>query len=386
MQTLHRDAWLPSPRAGKQRCPAKPAKLRCQPNTNKKNCSSSFIEVQHSLSILRSAQPTINNWETIVNRSVILAALLCGSAFAALAQNASLPLTLVVPYPPGGPLDTSAHLLARAAKPLLGDITVTNKPGAGGATGAALIAHAKPNENMVVMGAVATHAVLPYLGSTVNYDAQKDFKPLILVARVPNVLVMKRSRAEQLGIKSTSDMVAYLKTHPGTLRLGSAGTGSIGHIAGEMLKSLANLQLQSVPFAGAAPAQKALLGGDVDIVFDNLASALPLINSGELMALSVTTTDRNLALPKVPSVNEEVPGFDVATWFGVFAPSTLPDKDAQKYAQAFQTALNDPQYKAQYQKMGIAPEDMRLQELSHFVKQESRKFQFLINTIKIKAN
>lgn len=320
-----------------------------------------------------------------MTRSVLLAALLCGSACAAWAQNASQPLTFVVPYPPGGPLDTSAHLLAQGASQALGEITVTNKPGAGGATGAALIAHAKPQENLVVMGAVATHAVLPHLGTT-QYDAQKDFKPLILVARVPNVLVMKASRAEQLGIHSTSSLVAYMKAHPGALKMGSGGTGSIGHIAGEMLKSLANLQMQNLPYAGAAPAQKALLGGDVDLVFDNLASALPLIHSGQLLALSVTTSARNLALPKVPSVNEEVPGFDVATWFGVFAPASLPDKDAQKYAQAFQTALSNPQLKGQYQKMGIAPEDMRLQELAYFVKQESRKFQFLINAIKIKAN
>ena len=131
---------------------------------------------------------------------------------------------------------------------------------------------------------------------------------------------------------------------------------------------------------------QALLSGEVDMVFDNLASALPLINNGELVALSVTTPDRNVALPNVLSVNEEVPGFDVATWFGIFAPASLPDKDAKKYAQAFQVALTDPKFKDQYLKMGISPEDMRLQELAHFVKQESRKFQFLINTIKIKAN
>ena len=249
-----------------------------------------------------------------MKRSLVLAALLCGSAFGAMAQNASLPLTFVVPYPPGGPLDTSAHLLAKGAEQTLGAITVANKPGAGGATGAALIAKAKPNENMVVMGAVATHAVLPFLGTPPGYDALKDFKPLILVARVPNVLVMKKSRADQLGIKSTSDVVAYIKNTPGSLKMGSGGNGSIGHIAGEMLKSLANLQMQSVPYAGAAPAQKALLGGEIDLVFDNLASALPLIKSGELVALSVTTPDRNVALPNVPSANEEVPGFDVATW------------------------------------------------------------------------
>ncbi len=321
-----------------------------------------------------------------MNRSALLAAWLCASAFGAMAQNASQPLTFVVPYPPGGPLDTSAHLLAEGAQPSLGAITVANKPGAGGATGAALIANAKPQENLVVMGAVATHAVLPYLGTPPAYDAQKDFKPLILVARVPNVLVMKKERAEQLGIHRTSDVVAYIKANPGVLKMGSGGNGSIGHIAGEMLKSLANLQMQNRPYAGAAPAQQALLSGEVDLVFDNLASALPLINNGQLLALSVTTPDRNLALPQVPSANEEVPGFDVATWFGVFAPASLPDKDAQRYAQAFQTALTHPQYRAAYRKMGIAPEDMRLQELSHFVNQESRKFQFLINTIKIKAN
>ncbi len=321
-----------------------------------------------------------------MKRSLVLAALLGAAVFSASAQNANQPLTFVVPYPPGGPLDISAHLLAQGAQAMLGDITVTNKPGAGGATGAALIAHAKPQENLVVMGAVATHAVLPYLGSPPSYDAQKDFKPLILVARVPNVLVMQKSRAEELGLKSTSDVVAYAKAHPGVLKMGSGGNGSIGHIAGEMLKSLANLQMPNQPFAGAAPAQKALLAGQIDLVFDNLASALPLIQSGHLLALSVTTPDRNVALPNVPSTNEEVPGFDVATWFGVFAPASLPDKDAQKYASAFQAALTDPRYKNDFLKMGIGPEDMRLKELSHFVKQESRKFQFLINTIKIKAH
>lgn len=321
-----------------------------------------------------------------MKRSLVLAALLCGTAFAAIAQNANSPMTFVVPYPPGGPLDTSAHLLAQGAQQALGSITVANKPGAGGATGAALIAKAKPDDNLVVMGAVATHAVLPYLGTPPAYDAQKDFKPLILVARVPNVLVMTKARATELQLHKTSDVVAYLKANPNGLKMGSGGNGSIGHIAGEMLKSLANLQLPNKPYAGAAAAQKALLSGEVDMVFDNLASALPLINNGELVALSVTTPDRNVALPNVLSVNEEVPGFDVATWFGIFAPASLPDKDAKKYAQAFQVALTDPKFKDQYLKMGISPEDMRLQELAHFVKQESRKFQFLINTIKIKAN
>ncbi|WP_417283201.1 Bug family tripartite tricarboxylate transporter substrate binding protein [Comamonas sp.] len=321
-----------------------------------------------------------------MKRSLVLAALLCGSAFAALAQNASRPLSFVVPYPAGGPLDISAHLLAQGAQQALGVITVANKPGAGGATGVDLIAKAKPQDNLVVMGAVATHAILPHLGTPLSYDAQKDFKPLILVARVPNVLVLTKARATELKLQTTANLVAFLKAHPNGLKMGSAGNGSVGHIAGEMLKALANLRMVNQQYAGAAAAQKALLSGEVDLVFDNLASALPLIQSGELVALSVTTPDRNIALRDVPSLNEAVPGFDVATWFGVFAPASLPDKDAQNYARAFQAALADPKYKDQYRKMGIAPEDMRLQEFADFVKRENRKFQFLISATKIKAS
>ena len=320
-----------------------------------------------------------------MKRSLLLAALLSASAFASYAQNASLPLSFVVPYPAGGPLDTSAHLLAQGAQQNLGSITVTNKPGAGGVKGVELIAKARPQENLVVMGAVATHAVLPHLGTPPGYDVYKDFKPLILVARVPNVLVITKARAAELKLQNTSDLVAYIKANPNQLKIGSAGNGSIGHISGEMLKSLANLRLLTVQFEGTSAAQKALLKGDVDMVFDNLASALPLIASGELVALSVTTPARNVALPNVPSVNEAVPGFDVATWFGIFAPANLPDKDAQKYASAFQAALADPRYREQYRKMGIAQEDMRLQEFAEFVKRENRKFQFLISATKIKA-
>ena len=164
------------------------------------------------------------------------------------------------------------------------------------------------------------------MGAPLSYDVYKDFKPLILVARVPNVLVITKARAEELKIQSTSDLVGYIKTNPNQLKMGSAGNGSIGHISAEMLKSLANLRLPNVQFEGASAAQKALLKGDVDMVFDNLASALPLIASGELVALSVSTPARNVALPNVPSVNEAVPGFDVATWFGVFARPACPTR------------------------------------------------------------
>ncbi|QXZ09287.1 tripartite tricarboxylate transporter substrate binding protein [Comamonas sp. Y33R10-2] len=324
-------------------------------------------------------------WGLSVNRSFLLAALLSVSTLCAHAQNASQALSFVVPYPAGGPLDTSAHLLASSAQKSLGAITVLNKPGEGGMKGVDLIAKAKPQDNMIVMGAVATHAVLPHLNSSISYNAEKDFKPILLVARVPNVLVMSKARAEALNLQSTQDLLAYIKANPGALKMGSAGKGSIGHIAGEVFKSLVNLRIDNQLFEGATATQKALLDGQVDMVFDNLASALPMIESGKLLALSVTSLGRNMTLPKVPPMNEAVPGFDLVTWFGIFAPASLPDQDAQRYALAFKAALNDPLYQSQYRKMGIAQEDMQLRAFSDFVSREGRKFQFLIRATKIKA-
>ena len=203
----------------------------------------------------------------------------------AYAQNAAAPLTLVVPYPAGGPLDKSARILAESASAQLGVIRVENKPGAGGNLGAELVAKAPADANLLVMGAVATHAVNPWLYKNFPYDPIRDFKPIALVARTPNVLVMSADRAQALGIATTTDLVKYLKAHPDQVRYGSGGNGSIGHIAAEMFKSLTNTRMGHQPFAGAGPALKALQEGGVALVFDNLASSLPLIQAGKLKAL-----------------------------------------------------------------------------------------------------
>ncbi len=304
----------------------------------------------------------------------------------ALAQNASAPMTLVVPYPAGGPLDTSARIIAEGASAQLGKITVENKPGKGGGTGADMVAKAAKSSNMVVMGAVATHAVNPWLYKDFPYDPLKDFKPLVLVARTPNVLVMNAETAQELNINSTSDLVKYLKAHPDQLKYGSGGNGSIGHIAAEMFKSLTNTRMAHVPFQGSNPALKALQSKDVALVFDNLASSLPLIQTGHLKALGVTSLGQDESLPKVPSINSEVPGFNVVTWFGLFAPASLPDADAQRYADAFTNAMKTGDAKAKLKKMGIEPEEMRLSSFQNFVANENHKYGFLIKAAKIRID
>ena len=318
-------------------------------------------------------------------RRILFSVALVGLATATLAQTPSAPLTLVVPYPAGGPLDISARIVAEGSTGL-GTITVENKPGAGGGTGADLVAKSPKTSNMVLMGAVATHAVNPWLYKNVPYDALKDFKPIALVARTPNVLVVNAQQAASLGIKTTPDLVQYLKKNPDQAKYGSGGNGSIGHISAEMFKSLTNTKMGHTPFQGSKPALAALESGQVLLVFDNLASALPQIQSGKLLALGVTTLSSNEALPKVPSINDSVQGFNVSTWFGLFAPSSLPEADARRYATAFSNAMHSPAGMAKFKKMGITPEELTLDGFAQFVRSENSKYEFLIRAAKIKID
>ena len=311
--------------------------------------------------------------------------LTCVATFA-MAQSPSAPLTIVVPYPAGGPLDTSARIVAEGAAAQLGSITVENKPGAGGSTGADQVAKSPKTSNQVLMGAVATHAVNPWLYKNFPYNALKDFKPIALVARTPNVLVVNAEQAVKLGIKTTPELVQYLKKNPDQAKYGSGGNGSIGHISAEMFKSLTNTKMGHTPFQGSKPALAALESGQVLMVFDNLASALPQIQSGKLLALGVTTLSRNEALPNVPSINDSVQGFNVSTWFGLFAPASLPDADARRYANAFSAAMHSPAGKEKFKKMGITPEELTLDGFAQFVRSENSKYEFLIRAAKIKID
>ena len=168
------------------------------------------------------------------------------------------PLRFIVPYPPGGPLDTTARLLAEKVRPALGQqVIVENKSGAGGNIGADIVAKASPDGNTLVMGAVATHAINPWLFAAIPYDAVRDFAPVALVASVPNVLVINREFAAKNGIRTVQDLVAFAKANPGKLNYGSGGSGSAGHLAGELLRARTGIDVVHVPYQGASPAQLA---------------------------------------------------------------------------------------------------------------------------------
>jgi tripartite-type tricarboxylate transporter receptor subunit TctC len=291
------------------------------------------------------------------------------------------PIRLVVPYPPGGPLDTVARALAERVKDTLGLVIIENKPGAGGNLGADLVAKAAPDSNMLVMGAVATHAINPWLYARMPYDSLRDFTPITGVAQVPNVLVMNFETATRLGIHSVSDLVRYAKAHPGQLNYGSGGNGSAGHLAGEMFKAQAGVFMVHIPYAGGNPAQLALLSGQVDLNFDNMASASANIKAGKLKALAVTTARRARAMPELPTIAETsaaLAGFDVNTWFGLFGPARLPAEQLQLLNKAFVSALNTPELQARLASLLAEPMPGSPEQFSEFVKRERAKYERVV--------
>ena len=294
------------------------------------------------------------------------------------AQTAK-PIRLIVPYPPGGPLDTVARVLAAAVKDSLGVVLVDNKPGAGGNLGADLAAKAAPDGHTLVMGAVATHAINPWLFAKLPYDPIRDFTPITRVAQVPNVLVLNAETAHKLGIASLADLVAFAKKNPGRLNYGSGGNGSAGHLAGEMFKAQAGLFMVHIPYAGGNPAQLGLLAGQVDLSFDNLASASANIKSGRLRALAVTTAARASAMPDLPTIAEAgrslgLGGFDVGTWFGLFGPAGLPAEMLAKLNKAFVAALDAPETKTRMAQLMAEPSPSTPDQFAAFVKAELAKY------------
>jgi tripartite-type tricarboxylate transporter receptor subunit TctC len=299
------------------------------------------------------------------------------------AQSAPRPVRLIVPYPPGGPLDIAARSLAERVKDTLGTVVVENRPGAGGNLGADLVAKAAPDGHTLVMGAVATHAINPWLYTKLPYDPLRDFTPITLVAQVPNVLVINAETAARLGIANLADLVRYARQNPGRLNYGSGGNGSAGHLAGEMFKSQAGLFIVHIPYAGAPPAQLALLSGQVDFNFDNLAAAATNIRSGKLKALAVITMRRSSAMPDVPTVAEAGAGlglkaFDVGTWFGLFGPARLPAEVTARLNKAFTDALATPELKTRMASLMAEPSPSTPDQFGAMVKAELAKYQAVV--------
>jgi tripartite-type tricarboxylate transporter receptor subunit TctC len=294
----------------------------------------------------------------------------------ALAQGR--PIRLIVPYAPGGPIDVTARLLAERVKDSLGTVIIENKPGGGGNIGADAVAKAAPDGLTIGIAAVATHAINPWLFAKMPYDASKDFAPITQMVRVPNVLVMNAETAGRLKINTLGDLIAYGKANPGRLNYGSGGNGSAGHLAGEMFKQGAGIFAVHIPYNGGNPAQLALLSGQVDFNFDNLATAAPNIRAGKLKALAVTTLNRSPALPDVPPVADTLKGFTIDTWWGLVAPAGTPRDVIAKLNSAFVAALQSAEAKTRFAALMAEPVTSSPEEFGGFMKAELSKYEKLV--------
>ena len=308
--------------------------------------------------------------------------LLSGAAVAAVpalpAFAQQRPIRLIVPYAPGGPIDATARILAERVKDTLGTVIIENRPGGGGNIGADAVAKSAPDGTTIGISAVATHAINPWLFSKMPYDPVKDFAAVTQMVRVPNVLVVNADTAARLKINTLADLIAYAKANPAKLNYASGGNGSAGHLAGEMFKRDAGIFAVHIPYNGGNPAQLALLSGQVDFNFDNLATAAPNIRAGKLKALAVTTLKRSPMLPEVPPVADTLKGFAIDTWWGVVAPAGTPRDAIQRLNQAFVAALQSPEAKTRFAGLMAEPVPTTPEEFQSFMRAELAKYEKVV--------
>jgi tripartite-type tricarboxylate transporter receptor subunit TctC len=306
-------------------------------------------------------------------------------SFAASAQPyPTKPIRFVVPYPAGGPLDTVARLLGqKVSESVKQPVIVDNKPGAGGNIGADVVAKSAPDGYTILMGAVATHAINPTLYASIPYDPVRDFQPITQVASTPNVLIVNNS----VPATSVREFIAYAKANPGKLNFGSGSTGSAGHLAGELFKAMAGVDMVHVPYKGAAAAMQDLIGGRVQLMFDNYASAATQVRAGTVKALAVTTAKRSALAPDLPTIAESgLPGFDINTWFGIFAPAGTSKEIVARLHAEFTRALALPNVREKLVNLGAEPVGNRPEEFAAYIKSEAEKYARVIKASGAKAD
>lgn len=308
-----------------------------------------------------------------------LAILTGAMSMPAVAQSAwpTKPVRIVVPFAPGGTTDILARAVAPELTKAFGQpFIVDNRAGAGGNVGADLVAKSPGDGYTLLMGTVGTHGINKSLYSKMPYDPQKDFAPITLVAGVPNVMVMNAEKAAKLGINNVADFVKYAKAHPGQFSMASSGNGTSIHLAGELFKSQTGIFMTHIPYRGSGPALLDLIGGNVDVMFDNLPSAMPQIKGGKLKAFAVTSAQRSTAMPELPTVEEagKLKGFEASSWFGLLAPAGTPPDVVNRIQQEVAKALATPAIKEKMLAQGAIPSGNTPQEFAKLIDAEISKW------------
>ncbi len=308
------------------------------------------------------------------------AMLLTGAAFA---QNAypTRTLTLVVPYSAGGPADMLGRMVAEKLGPRLGQtVLVDNKPGAGGHIGGAAVANAGNDGHTLMLGTIAHHGATA-LYKSLRYDPTRDLKTAIVIAESPSVLLVHND----VPAKSVQELLALARQTPGKLTYASAGTGSAMHMAAELFRHQTKVDIVHVPYRGGAPAMNDLLGGQVNMMFDNLGTAHPHLKSGKVRALAVTSSKRSPSLPDVPTVSEAgVPGYESVPWYTIAVSKEVPDTIVQKLNTEINAVLKDPALVERWNSIGVVPVGGSVADAASRNAAETRKWTAVIEAANLK--
>ncbi|MEY2662374.1 MAG: hypothetical protein RIQ35_691 [Pseudomonadota bacterium] len=296
-------------------------------------------------------------------------------------QFPNKPIRYVIPFPPGGATDNIARPLAAELGVLVKwNIVIDNKPGAGANIGAELVAKAPADGYTWLMGSVGTHGINQPLytqgGGKLPFDPIKDFAPVTLVAEFGNVLVVNPDWAKRNNINSVNDLIRYARANPGKVNMASSGNGTSIHMAGELFKSMTKTYMVHLPYRGSPPAVADLIAGNVDIMFDNIPSAINFIKAGRLKALAVTSAKRSPALPDLPTVAEaaNLPGYEATSWFGILVPANTPPDLVKLINAEVVRAINSPAVRERYAAMGAEPVGNSPEQFANFIKSEIAKW------------
>jgi tripartite-type tricarboxylate transporter receptor subunit TctC len=308
----------------------------------------------------------------ILQYLVVMPLLMLGAAADAAAQSyPNKSITIIVPYPPGGPTDIVARLVGQKLGEKVGQqVIVDNRPGAGGNVGAAVVARAAPDGYTLLLGTTA-HAINPSVFASLNYNIIKDFSPVVLLTSLPLVVVTNAA----VPAKNIQELIALARSKPNQLAYASSGNGQSTHLAAEMFKTMAGVSMTHIPYKGSAPALADLAGGQVSVMFDTMLSAMPHVKSGRLNALAVTTATRSGAAPTLPTVAESgVPGYEAVAWSGLLAPANTPPEIIAKLNTEINAILRQQEVRKRMLSDGADPVGGSAQQFSTHLVEEVQKW------------
>lgn len=313
--------------------------------------------------------------------------LLCiAVAFASVLANAQSswpgrPIKIVVPFPAGGPTDVMTRALGDKLSGALGQpVVIDNKPGAGGAIGSDFVAKSAPDGYTLLMATGSTHSVGPYLGK-LPYDPQKDFTPIVYVGTATNILLV----SPKLGVGNVRELIALAKKKPGELNYATSGIGSVAHLTSEMFASMAGIKLTHVPYKGTQQSIADIASGQVAMLFDNVMTAKPHVDSGRLKGIAISSLKRSPIVPDIPTISESgLPGFESSNWFGISGPAHTPKAVVDRVNTEINKIVKDPAIRERFHTLGFETTGGTPQDLASIMQSEARKWSKVIREANVK--